>query len=84
MGAAPEEAAGRAPHTLDIGLPVETLLPGLRRVLDGDPPGGPQPATMSVDAVNRRGRAARLSITVTPLHEDDASVHGLILVLTAE
>ncbi|WP_167521414.1 PAS domain-containing protein [Microbispora triticiradicis] len=83
-GLRPEEAAGRALHTLDIGLPVETLLPGLRRVLDGDPPGGPQPATMIVDAVNRRGRTARLSITVTPLHEDDASVHGLILVLTAE
>ncbi|GAA4209575.1 hypothetical protein [Microbispora amethystogenes] len=92
------EAAGRALHTLDIGLPVATLRPELRRVLDGGPPGGPQPATTSVEAVNRRGRATRLSVTVvnrrgratrlsvtvTPLHEDDASVHGLILVLTAE
>ncbi|WP_182884742.1 CheR family methyltransferase [Microbispora sp. H10885] len=83
-GLRPEEAAGHALHTLDIGLPVETLLPGLRRMLDGGPPGGPQPPTMSIDAVNRRGRTARLSITVTPLHENDASVHGLILVLTAE
>ncbi|WP_182880291.1 hypothetical protein [Microbispora sp. H10949] len=41
-----------------------------------------QGAALSVDAVNRRGRTARLSITVTPLHENDASVHGLILVLT--
>ncbi|KAB8184498.1 CheR family methyltransferase [Microbispora catharanthi] len=77
-----DEAHGRELPALDIGLPLDPLLPAMRRVLDGDPVAGGQADPASVEAVNRRGRPVRLAVTLAPLHEDDASVEGLILVMT--
>ncbi|XVQ82951.1 CheR family methyltransferase [Microbispora siamensis] len=76
-----DEAHGRDLPSLDIGLPLGPLLPGMRRVLDGEPAAGGQGDPASVEAVNRRGRPVRLAVTLAPLHEDDASVQGLILVM---
>ncbi|WP_432922843.1 CheR family methyltransferase [Microbispora sp. CA-135349] len=79
-----DEAGGRDLASLDIGLPVDRLLPVVRRVLDGEPAAGGRKDPAIVEAVNRRGRPVRLAVTLAPLHEDDASVRGLILVMNRE
>ncbi|MGW5260329.1 CheR family methyltransferase [Microbispora sp. NPDC004025] len=77
-----DEADGRDLPSLDIGLPLDPLLPVARRVLDGAPAADGQGDAVSVEALNRRGRPVRLAVTLAPLHEDDASVQGLILVMS--
>ncbi|MGI5156547.1 CheR family methyltransferase [Microbispora sp. CA-102843] len=79
-----DEAHGCALPSLDIGLPLDPLLPVMRLVLDGEPAAAGQGDPASVEAVNRRGRPVRLAVTLAPLHEDDASVQGLILVMSGE
>ncbi|WP_405148310.1 PAS domain-containing protein [Sphaerisporangium sp. NBC_01403] len=76
-----DEAVGRQLTELDIGLPVATFLPQLRR-----PPGAPPPASrrtteIVVDAVNRRGRPARIKVELSWLYAEDASPRGVILVM---
>ena len=77
-----DEAKGRRLDSLDIGLPMEVIMPALRRLLDDQ--GSASAAnigTFLVDGVNRRGRAIQLDVDVSVLHEDDASPQGLILVM---
>ena len=63
---------------LDIGLPVEQLRPMLLAALKGE--NGAQ--QMTLDAVNRRGKAIRCKVscmTLSPLN--DGVVTGLILMM---
>ncbi|MFC4530682.1 CheR family methyltransferase [Sphaerisporangium dianthi] len=78
-----EEATGRHLLTLDIGLPVEAITPALRRLSEDhrSPDAAENTGRLLVDAVNRRGRAIKLDIGVSVLHEGETSLQGLILVM---
>jgi two-component system CheB/CheR fusion protein len=58
-----DEVVGKNVFNLDIGLPVEHLREPLRRLLAS--PDGHE--AEEIDAVNRRGRAVRIRVTLTPL-----------------
>jgi two-component system CheB/CheR fusion protein len=63
---------------LDIGLPVEQLRGPIRRQLaasDGDP------AELLVDAVNRRGRALQVRVTLTHIRDHGVSAPAAMLVM---
>lgn len=57
-----DEVLGQHLGNLDIGLPVDQVVPAVRRALGGDMSGDDQPAMM-LDALNRRWR--RMSVRVT-------------------
>jgi two-component system CheB/CheR fusion protein len=71
------EVRGRPLLNLDIGLPVERLKAPLRGVLDGDTP-YPQ---MEMDAVNRRGRAVRCHVSVSPLVTAEGEPRGAVILV---
>jgi two-component system CheB/CheR fusion protein len=82
-GVREDEAVGSPLEDLDIGLPVEPLRPLLRAHLSGD---GQLPGNRTrVEAVNRRGRAVEVEVTVSPLRRDGNGngngVSGAILVM---
>jgi two-component system CheB/CheR fusion protein len=65
---------------LDMGLPVEALRAEIRGVLasEGD---GDGPRRLTLDAVNRRGRALRCQVTCLPLARTGRRVSGVILLM---
>jgi two-component system CheB/CheR fusion protein len=72
-----EEVSGKHLLNLDIGLPVEHLRPALRNCLND----GGERSMLTLDAVNRRGKAIRCEITCTPLRGPDDEVRGAILLM---
>jgi two-component system, chemotaxis family, CheB/CheR fusion protein len=75
-----EEVRGQHFMNLDVGLPVAELRTPLRAVLTGD--GKTEPFV--VDATNRRGRAIRCRISLSPLQgSDGAGPRGVILFMEA-
>ncbi len=72
-----DEVKGKHLLNLDIGLPVEQLRPVLRSCFGGSPDG----QTMTVDAVNRRGKAILCKVTCTPLHGSNDNIRGAILLM---
>jgi two-component system CheB/CheR fusion protein len=72
-----EEARGRHLLNLDIGLPVEQLRPLLKTSLGGD--GGRQMLTL--ESVNRRGKAIQCEVTCTPLWGPNGDVRGAIVLM---
>jgi two-component system, chemotaxis family, CheB/CheR fusion protein len=73
-----DEAVGQHLLNLDIGLPLELLLPMLRRQVaatDG------AHENMRLDAVNRRGRSVEVQVTVSPLQRGAIEASGAILVM---
>ncbi len=78
-----DEAIGRHLTALDIGLPVTAMLPALLPAPDGDgsgPVAGRSTVTV-VNAVNRRGRPARLRVELSRLYAEDDAPQGMILVM---
>jgi two-component system, chemotaxis family, CheB/CheR fusion protein len=75
-----DEVVGKHLLNLDIGLPVEQLQKPLRACLGGQ--SGHVEAIL--DATNRRGRAMRCRITVTPLAGTASEVQGAILLMEEE
>jgi two-component system CheB/CheR fusion protein len=76
-----DEAVGEPLAGLDIGLPLELLLPRLRTALaDGSRPLETVEGLV-LDAVNRRGRPAPLTVQLSHLRTEDNSVHGLIMMM---
>jgi two-component system CheB/CheR fusion protein len=61
---------------LDIGLPVEQL----RRPIEDVSTGATRTAEITVEAVNRRGKAFRCKITASPLQRDGQDL-GVILLM---
>jgi two-component system CheB/CheR fusion protein len=74
-----EEVEGRPFLALDIGLPVEKLARPMRECLDGQ-----DFTTMVLDAVSRRGREIRCSVTLTRLSTINNETRGLILFMEEE
>ncbi|MBB6545285.1 CheR family methyltransferase [Nonomuraea rubra] len=80
-GVRSDEAVGEPLSGLDIGLPLELLLPRLRTALaDGSSPLSTVDGLV-LDAVNRRGRPAPLTVQLSHLRTEDDAVHGLIMVM---
>ena len=72
-----DEAVHAPLATLDFGLPVETLVVPIDKVLAGRSPR----ETIDLAVTNRRGRRIECQVTVAPLmSEDGASIDGAIIV----
>ncbi len=72
-----DELRGKHVLGLDIGLPIERLKPLIQDCLSGTK----RHASITLDAINRRGRAISCRVTATPLLTRLQSIHGVILVM---
>ncbi|GLX96917.1 CheR family methyltransferase [Herbidospora sp. NBRC 101105] len=79
-GVRADEVAGRLLTGLDIGLPLDGLAARLRMMLSDAEPRD-RPDGLAVDAVNRRGRATRLSIEFSRMLGEDGRTAGVILLM---
>jgi two-component system, chemotaxis family, CheB/CheR fusion protein len=77
-GVRSDEAEGEQLFSLDIGLPLDGMRTALRRILTG----ADDRVVVELDALNRRGRTVRVSVTLMPMGSDGGGVSGAIL-LTA-
>ncbi|OBA62447.1 chemotaxis protein CheR [Mycobacterium sp. 1100029.7] len=72
-----DEITGTSLNSLDIGLPLETVRPLIGNAfVDSESVGD-----AVVDAVNRRGRPARVRVTCTSFRASDASIDGALLLM---
>jgi len=71
------EVAGQPLLNLEMGLPVEQLKAPIRTVLDGGAPF----QELALDAVNRRGRAVRCEVSVSPLANGIGEVRGAVILV---
>jgi two-component system CheB/CheR fusion protein len=78
-GLRPEEAETRDILSLDIGLPTAEIAPWLRGVLSGT--GDSSTSTMSLPALNRRGKTVDLQVAASPMRTEEGAISGLILVI---
>jgi two-component system, chemotaxis family, CheB/CheR fusion protein len=72
-----DEAEGLPLPSLDIGLPVTSLVPQLRSMLAGVS----YEDIAIINAVNRRGRPVSMQMGCTLLRAEDGSAQGVILVM---
>ncbi len=72
-----EEVQGRQFLTLDIGLPVESLMQPVRACLSG----ASAHQEVTLDAYNRRGRLISCKVTFTPLLDPQSAICGVILLM---
>jgi two-component system CheB/CheR fusion protein len=75
-----EEVKGRSLLGLDIGLPVAQLARPLAQVLDGSE----GRRELTIESVNRRGRAIRCHVTLNSLQRAQDDVHRGVVVLMEE
>jgi two-component system, chemotaxis family, CheB/CheR fusion protein len=73
-----DEALGAHLMNLDIGLPVEQLRQPIRTQLAD---ASPSTHTLTLDAVNRRGRALQVRITLTSLHNHGFRTPAAVIVM---
>jgi two-component system CheB/CheR fusion protein len=71
-----DEVEGNHLLSLDFGLPLDEIKLLVRSCLEG---GDPEPLT--VDAVNRRGRAIRATVDCTPLVAPGGAREGVIMAM---
>ena len=71
-----DEVQGQPFLGLDIGLPVSALEEPIRQALDGSPGG----TEVTLDGVNRRGRAIRCRVSCTRL-KDGLGSPGVIVLM---
>jgi two-component system CheB/CheR fusion protein len=77
-GVREDEARGQHLLGLDIGLPVAELQPLLRRQVSG----AAEPhETLEIDAVNRRGRAIRVRVTVSAFSQVAGERSGAVVLM---
>ena len=72
-----DEAEGKHLLTLDVGLPVQRIVPILQQMLTDKA----DSSETTVDALNRRGRTVRLHVGCSLLRGEDGTSHGVILVM---
>jgi two-component system CheB/CheR fusion protein len=77
-GVRQDEAEGRHLAKLDIGLPMNPILPLAEKLLRGS---ASFKTTVELDAINRRGKTIHLLVELSPMH-DGADLTGVILVAT--
>jgi two-component system CheB/CheR fusion protein len=72
-----DEIIGEVLTTLDIGLPMDQVLPLIGNAfVDPENPG-----EIFIDAVNRRGRATRVRVTCNSFQSSDGAVTGAMLLM---
>jgi two-component system CheB/CheR fusion protein len=72
-----DEITGEVLTTLDIGLPMDQVLPLIGNAfVDTQNPG-----EILINAVNRRGRATRVRVTCNSFQSTDGSVTGAVLLM---
>ena len=76
-GVSASEVHGHHLANLDIGLPVDEVMPMLRGVLSD----GSSNGDVTLEAVNRRGRQIRVRVRVSPMTGPEAEVRGAIVVM---
>jgi two-component system, chemotaxis family, CheB/CheR fusion protein len=77
-GVRTDEAVGDHLFNLDIGLPLEPIRQALKsRLADSDS----EPDVTVLDAVNRRGRALQVRVTLTPIRGRDGSEPAAMLMM---
>jgi two-component system, chemotaxis family, CheB/CheR fusion protein len=76
-GVSASEVHGHHLANLDIGLPVDAVMPMLRGVLSD----GSSNGDVTLAAVNRRGRQIRVRVRVSPMTGPEADVRGAIVVM---
>jgi two-component system CheB/CheR fusion protein len=74
------EVVGQHFLSLDIGLPVEKLKEAIREALSDDPREG----TVTLQAVNRRGRKFDAHIRALPLKDDGGAPYGALLLMSEQ
>ncbi len=75
-----DEATGSVLTTLDIGLPMDGVRPLIGNAfVDPDNAG-----EVVVDAVNRRGRSARIRLSCTGFQSPDGAVNGALLIMESQ
>ncbi len=72
-----DEVRGRSFASLDVGLPVDALLPAVRECIN-DPS---NERRLSLSAVNRCGHRVMSDVAIVPRLNDDRSVRGVILLI---
>ncbi len=72
-----EEVRGRQFLTLDIGLPVDELMPPVRACLSG----ASTHQEVTLAACNRRGKLISCKTTITPLLSPESAICGVILLM---
>lgn len=73
------EVKGRSLLSLDIGLPVGELAEPVRAFMEDDQAGSEQ--ELILDAVNRRGKSVRVSITNTLRLDPHGDSKGVVLLM---
>jgi two-component system, chemotaxis family, CheB/CheR fusion protein len=79
-GVRQEEVQGQHFLHLDIGLPIDQLMPALRAAMGGE--NGTQSTV--IQATNRRGRTVVCRVTCSPLLDSDKNLRGVIMVVVDE
>jgi two-component system CheB/CheR fusion protein len=72
-----DETAGMPLSSLDVGFPIEAVKPLIGRAFV-DPDSNDE---VTVDAVNRRGRAAKVRVTCSAFRSPEGSVNGALLMM---
>jgi two-component system CheB/CheR fusion protein len=75
-GVRADEAVGTPLLDLDIGLPLATFRQAIREQLGSEPP---EPSSTTVKAVNRRGRAIEVKVTLTHLDRQISSPAAMLV-----
>jgi two-component system CheB/CheR fusion protein len=78
-GVRADEAVGAHLMNLDIGLPLDDLRQPLRDQLSG--PGASEPSALTLAAVNRRGRAINVRVTLTHLVDSRTTTTAAMMVM---
>jgi two-component system, chemotaxis family, CheB/CheR fusion protein len=73
-----DEVAGRPFFSLDIGLPVDTLATAVSSGLMGEH------NSLTVQAVNRRGKPILCAVQVSPLRSPKGQIGGVVLMMQAQ
>ena len=77
-GVRTDEAVGEHLMNLDIGLPLEQLRQPIRSQFAAS---DPESATLALDAVNRRGKALQVQVTLTHIRDHGAAAPAAMLVM---
>ena len=79
-GVRQEEVQGQHFLNLDIGLPIDQVRPALRAAMSDEH----RSQSITIEAINRRGRTVTCRVTCSPLLDSDKSLRGVIMVVVEQ